>query len=55
MPLERPNPRDDGEAAVQQGPEESLIRLLDHIAAELAEEYLRLMEDAVAADRQGEP
>lgn len=39
MPLERPDPFDDGEAALQQGPEESLIRLLDHIAAELAEEY----------------
>jgi len=54
MRLERPDPFDDGEAALQQGPEESLIRLLDHIAAELAEEYVRLMEDAAAADREGE-
>lgn len=55
MSLECPDPLDDGEAAVQLGPEEGLIRFLDHIAAELAEEYLRLMEDAAAADRQGEP
>lgn len=49
-----PVPLDDGEVTIQQGPKKSLIRLLDHIAAELAEEYVRLMEDAAAADREGE-
>lgn len=46
----------DGRAAssshqVHTGPDDALTDLLEHVAAELAQEYVRLME--VAAEKQG--
>ncbi len=47
--------RADRSSAPERTPEESapITKLLDHIAAEMAAEYVRLMEDAAERNRNG--